>query len=141
MVLRKPFVNALAAKRSAYADLMQKASQAKDEAERRNAELKDRLARLDREVEEIRSQARQQAEQEARALVLAGEQLAEHLQKEAHRIAEAEVAAAKLELQKEVLAQVKSQTAEQILKSLDTAAHHRVVQQGLAQMKSSGGRV
>ena len=139
MVLRKPLVNALASKRSAYAELMQKASQAKEEAERRNAELKERLARLDREVDEIRSQARQQAEQEAQSMVLAGEQLAAHLQKEARRIADAEVAAAKLELQREVLAQVKAQTAEQIMKNLDLAAHHRVVQQGLAQLKSTGG--
>ena len=138
IVLRKSFVNALASKRSAYAELLLKANLAKEEAELQNSELKSRLSKLDREIDEIRTQAIHQAEQEAKALVRGAEQLAEHIEKEARRIAEAEVASAKLALQKEVLEQVRIHTAEHIKKNLDGAAHLRVNRQGLVELKSPG---
>lgn len=140
IMLKKPFLSALAAKRQSYADLLEKASLAKEEAERRNLELKQRLARLDQEVADIRSKARQQAEEEAKALVTSAEQLAEHLKREAKRIAEAEIAAAKVALQQEILQQVKVQTAEHIQKNLDEQAHHRVIKQGLNQIIPSQAR-
>lgn len=140
IMLRKPFLNALAAKRKNYAELLERANVAREEAERRNQELKTRLARLDQEVADIRNKARQQAEEEARALVTSAEQLAEHLKREAKRIADAEVAAARVALQAEILEQVKVQTAEHIQRNLDEQAHHRVIKQGLTQITPSQAR-
>ncbi|WP_141736712.1 ATP synthase F0 subunit B [Oligoflexus tunisiensis] len=131
LMLRGPVRNALAAKRNAYEDLVRKASAAKEEAEKRNLELKDRLVKLDREVEEIRVKAQTQAEQEARQVVANAEALAEHLKREARRIAEAEIAAAREELQRDIIEQVKIQTIEQLRASLDDNRQHQVVQQGL----------
>ncbi|HYX35041.1 MAG TPA: ATP synthase F0 subunit B [Oligoflexus sp.] len=130
-MLKGPIRNALAAKRNAYEDLVRKASAAKEEAEKRNLELKERLVQLDREVEEIRIKAQAQAEQEARQVVASAESLAEHLKREARRIAEAEVAAAKVELQRDIIEQVKLQTIEQLRANLDDNRQHQVVQQGL----------
>ncbi len=130
-MLKGPIRNALSAKRNAYEDLVRKASAAKEEAEKRNLELKDRLVQLDREVEEIRVKAQAQAEQEARQVIASAESLAEHLKKEARRIAAAEVAAAKVDLQREIIEQVKLQTVEQLRANLDDSRHHQVVQQGL----------
>ncbi len=136
LMLRGPIRNALAAKRNAYEDLVKKASAAKEEAEKRNLELKERLAKLDREVEDIRVKAHAQAEQEARQLVASAETLADHLKREARRIAEAEIAAAKENLQREIIEQVKLQTVEQLKAALDDNRQHQVVQQGL---KTLGG--
>ena len=131
LMLRGPIRNALAAKRNAYEDLVRKASAAKEEAEKRNLELKDRLVKLDREVEDIRTKARVQAEQEARQVVASAESLAEHLKREARRIAETEIAVAKENLQREIIEQVKIQTVEQLKAALDDTRQHQVVQQSL----------
>jgi len=131
LMLRGPIRNALSAKRNAYDELVKKASAAKEEAEKRNLELKDRLVKLDREVEEIRLKAQAQAEMEARQVVASAESLAEHLKREARRIAEAEIASAKEGLQREIIEQVKLQTVEQLRASLDDNRQHQVVQQGL----------
>jgi F-type H+-transporting ATPase subunit b len=131
LLFKGPIRNALSAKRLAYDDLVKKASEAKEEAEQRNLELKDRLVRLDREVEEIRVKAQAQAEQEARQVIASAEALAEHLKREARRIAEAEIAAAKEGLQREIIEQVKLQTVEQLRASLDDSRQHQVVQQSL----------
>jgi F-type H+-transporting ATPase subunit b len=82
-------------------------------------------------VEEIRVKAQTQAEEEARQLVANAEALAEHLKREARRIAEAEIAAARDDLQREIIEQVKLQTVEQLRASLDDNRQHQVVQQGL----------
>ncbi len=140
LMLRKPLINALAAKRHNYAELVEKANLARAEAEKRNAELKQRLARLDQEVAAIKATAHQQADEEARAMVSSAEQLAEHLKREAKRIADAEVSAAKIALQKEILELVKVQAAEHIQKNLDSATHHRVIQDGLAHINPSQAR-
>lgn len=131
LMLRGPIRNALSAKRNAYDELVRKASAAKEEAEKRNQELKERLVKLDREVEDIRVKAKAQAEAEARQVVANAETLAEHLRREARRIAEAEIAAAKENLQNEIIEQVKLQTVEQLKAALDDNRQHQVVQQSL----------
>ncbi|HET9238874.1 MAG TPA: ATP synthase F0 subunit B [Oligoflexus sp.] len=136
LMLRGPIRNALSAKRNAYEELVKKASAAKEEAEKRNLELKERLVKLDREVDDIRVKAQAQAEQEARQVVANAEALAEHLKREARRIAEAEIAAAKENLQREIIEQVKLQTVEQLKAALDDNRQHQVVQQSL---KTLGG--
>lgn len=136
LLFKGPIRNALSAKRNAYDELVKKASAAKEEAEQRNLELKDRLVQLDREVEEIRVKAHAQAEQEARQLIASAEALAEHLKREARRIAEAEIAAAKEGLQREIIEQVKRQTVEQLRALLDDSRQHQVVQQSLDTLAS-----
>jgi len=131
MLFKGPIKNGLASKRVAYEDLVKRAMAAKEEAEARNRELKERLVSLDREVDEIKAKARIQAELEAKQLVDSAEHLAEHLKREARRIAEAEIASAKVELQRDIIEQVKRQTVEQLKLSLDDARQHQLVRLGL----------
>lgn len=131
LMLKGPIKNALAAKREAYEDLVRKAKAAKEEAEKRNRELQERLVQLDKEVEAIQVKAKAQAEQEARQVVANAEALAEHLKKEARRIAEAEIAAAKHELQREIIAEVQKATVEQLKAALDDNRQHQVIQKDL----------
>lgn len=134
LMLRGPLRKALAAKRDAYEDLVKKATAAKEEAERKNVELNERLSKLDREIESIRVKARVQAEEEARQVVANAEALAEHLKREARRIADAEVAAAKHELQREIMEQVKLQTVDQLKAALNESRQHQVIQQSLGSL-------
>ncbi len=131
MMFKRPIKNGLASKRVAYEELVKRAMAAKEEAEARNQELKERLVSLDKEIEEIKLKARIQAEMEAKQLIDSAEHLAEHLKREARRIAETEVASAKAELQRDIIEQVKRQTVEQLKLSLDDARQHQVVQLGL----------
>ncbi len=130
-MLKKPFVGAIAAKREAFNELMKKAGAAKEEAEKRNQELKRRLDQLDQEVDQIKKQSKDQAEQEAQAILQNAQQLAEHLKKEAKRIAEAEVSAAKATLQQEIIKQVYALSISEIQKTLDEGKQQKIVQSGL----------
>ncbi len=137
-ILRKPFVGAIAAKRESFNELVKKASAAKLEAEKRNQELKNRLSQLDKEVDEIRKQFKDQAELEAKAIIQNAEQLAEHLRKEAKRIADAEVAAARSAIEQEILKQVHKVAVAEIQKGLDQGKQAKVIKQGLGALDSVG---
>jgi F0F1-type ATP synthase membrane subunit b/b' len=133
-ILRKPLLNGLAAKREAYMGLLERANKAKTEAEAKQRELDQKLKDLEREVEQIKGEVRQQAEVDAKAIVVSAQTLAEHLKKEAKRIAEAEVAAAKEDVQREILQQVRKSAAEEIQRTLDDGRQHQVVKKGLAEL-------
>ncbi|MCX6129512.1 MAG: ATP synthase F0 subunit B [Proteobacteria bacterium] len=134
LMLRGPIKKALFAKREAYLDLVKKAGIAKDEAFKRQHELKDRLSQLDKEIEGLRTQAKIQAEQEAKVLIANAEQLAEHMKREARRIAEAELASAKSELRQEIIKQVRQETIVQLQQSLDASRQHQLVQLSVASL-------
>ncbi|GEM_PF-3229365 len=134
LLFKKPILTILAARRQSFNERVQKANEAKEEAERRHQELQARLAQLDQEIASLTSKGRAAADLEAQAIQSSAEQLAEHLRREARRIAEAEVAAAKVELQREILVQVKAHTIDQVEKSLDAGRHQKVVKQSLASL-------
>lgn len=135
-ILRKPILSGLAARRESYVGLLERANKAKTEAEAKQRELDQKLKDLDRQVEQIKGEVRQQAEADAQAILSSAQNLAEHLKREAKRIAEAEVAAAKEEVQKEILLQVRKNAAEEIQRSLDDSRQHQVVKKGLAELSN-----
>lgn len=133
-MFRRPIKNALSAKRDSYQTLVKKASLAKEEAEARQRDLQLRLANIDQEIGELRQQAKIQAGIDAKTLISNAEKLAEHLQREAHRIAAAEVAAAKVELQHEIMKLVKQQVIDKVQKKLDASRQQLVIHQNLVSL-------
>lgn len=131
LLFRNPIKNALMARKVAYEELLQKAKAAKEEAEARNAELRQRLRSLDDEVNGIRLRAEAQALEEAKAIVTSAEQLALHLKAEAKRIAESEVLAAKQGLREEIIKQVKSETLVQLQAQLSETKQHQVIRSNM----------
>ncbi len=138
-LLKKPLKNALAGKRASYVALMEKANLAKEEADRKHRELDARLKALDGEMAKLRSETKASAEAEAKAILAGAESLAEHLKKEAKRIAEAEVAEAKEAIRRDILAQVKQKTAEELSRTLNDATQHQIVKQGLSTLSQVKG--
>ncbi|RYZ54169.1 MAG: hypothetical protein EOP07_16450 [Proteobacteria bacterium] len=131
LILKKPLQGALTGKREAYLTMLDRANTAKEEAERKQRELEARLKSLDAEMSRIRNEVKEAAEQEAKAILVSAEQLAEHLKREARRIAEAEVTAAKEEIRGEILNLVRQKTAEELARTLDDSRQHKIVQQSL----------
>ena len=126
-VLKGPILGALKSRRESYLALVERSNKAKAEAERQHQELDARLKGLDGELAKMRQDVKDAAEAEAKAIVANAEALAEHLKKEARRIAEAEVTAAKESVRKEILNQVQAQTAEELKRSLDAGRQHKIV--------------
>lgn len=135
-LLKKPLQNALTSKREGYLAIVAKANKAKEEAELRQKELAAQLKQLDSEMSRIRQEVKESAEQEAKAILVSAESLAEHLKKEAHRIAEAEVTAAKEAVRAEILALVRQKTAEELMRTLDEGRQHQIIKQGLGALSS-----
>ena len=135
-LLKKPLQNALTGKRESYLLLLERANQAKAEAEQKQHELEARLKKLDGELSRIRNEVKVAAELEAKAILVSGEHLAEHLKREARRIADAEISAAKEAIRAEILSQVRQKTAEELARTLDDARQHKIVQQSLTALPS-----
>lgn len=137
-ILKKPIVNALANKRENYLSLLDRANKAREEAERKHRELESRLKGLDAELDRMRKEVKTAADQEAAAILSSGGHLAEHLKREAKRIAEAEIATAKEEIRAEILQQVREKTAEELKRTLSDSRQHQIVQQGLKDLPRIG---
>ncbi len=135
---RKPVKAALANRRESYLALLEKANKAKEEAESKHRELDARLKGLDAELQRMRNEVKAAADQEAQAILSSGAALAEHLKREAKRIADAEVTAAKEAIRAEILAEVRQKTAEELKRSLDDNRQHQIVKQSLAGLNSVG---
>lgn len=130
-LLKKPLHNALKSKRDSYLAIVERANQAKAEAEQRQKELALKLSQLDAEMSRMRKDVKESAEQEAKAILVSAEQLAEHLKREAHSIAAAEIAAAKDAVRSEIMALVREKTADELTRSLDERHQHQIIQSSL----------
>lgn len=137
-ILKKPILNALSGKRDSYLVQLDRANAAKEEAERKHRELDARLKGLDAELARMRSEVKAAAEQEAAAIVASGTSLAEHLKREARRIAEAEVATAKEAIREEILAQVRQKTADELKRTLDDGRQHQIIKHALNDVSRVG---
>jgi F-type H+-transporting ATPase subunit b len=139
-LLKKPVVNALAKKRSDYLTLLERANLAREEAERRHRELEVQLKNLDAEMTKMRDEMSSLANQEASAILASGGNLAEHLKREARRIAEAEITASKEAIRAEILQQVREKTAEELRRTLDDSRQHQILRQSLSDLPRIGAR-
>ena len=104
---KKPIQQALDGRRKDFERLMQEAKSAKDAAEAKNNELKQRLAKLDSEISLMKAKAKEAAETEAKAMLARAQRLSEQLKEEAKRMAEAEVKNARDQLRREIVEEVK----------------------------------
>ncbi len=129
---------ALASRRESYLALLERANKAKEEAESKHRELDARVKGLDAELQRMRDQVKSAAEQEAQSILSSGASLAEHLKREAKRIADAEVTAAKEAIRAEILAEVRQKTADELKRSLDDNRQHQIVKQGLNSLNGIG---
>lgn len=137
-IFKKPILNALASKRVNYLAIVERANLAKEEAERKHRELDARLKGLDAELDKMRREVKTAADQEAAAILSSGQALAEHLKREAKRIAEAEIAVAKEEIRSEILEQVRQKTAEELKRTLDDNRQHQIIQTSLKDLPRIG---
>ena len=118
-IFKGPLLGALSGRKQEYVDQLREANKAKEEAEAKHKELSDKLSRLNAEVENIKTKAKSQAEQEAQKIVADAERLAAHLSTEAQRIADTEVAKAKATLRDELLKGVREKVVTKISAELD----------------------
>lgn len=139
-VLKKPIMNALASKRDNYLVMLDRANKAREEAERKHRELDARLKGLDAELSRMRSEVKKAAEDEAATILASGGSLAEHLKREAKRIAEAEVSAAKEAIRAEILEQVRQKTADELKRTLDDNRQHQILKQSLNDLPRIGAK-
>jgi F0F1-type ATP synthase membrane subunit b/b' len=124
---RKPAMAAPQKKRAEYEQILGEATRARDEAQAKLDELNRRKARLDQEITELKTVARQAAENEAAKIVADAERLAAHLKVEARRIADAEVMRARATLQKEIVDAVRGSVVDRVKTEMDEKAHLSMV--------------
>ncbi|NRA65767.1 MAG: ATP synthase F0 subunit B [Pseudobacteriovorax sp.] len=136
--LKKPIVNAIAARKTDYVKLLEVANQSKAEAEAKHKELSDRLAQLDSEMESIKTNIVDQANKEADKLIEDAKRLASHIKTEASRIASSEVELARKEIQDEIIESVHSEVVNQVTSRVTEASHDSIFEKQLQLVKNIG---
>ena len=99
-ILQKPIKHALNARREAIRKQLADAQQERDQAAEKLTQAETMLGRIDQEVENLKRQAREEAELERKRQAASGEQEMERLKGQADRELEAASKAARRELQK-----------------------------------------
>jgi F-type H+-transporting ATPase subunit b len=103
--LRHKIVEFFATRREQFTAALQKAQVAKEHAEKQQADLKERLAKLNNSADENIRNARAEAESLKRQILEEAEALSKMLRAEAQRTAQYEVLRAKAELRRDLLAE------------------------------------
>lgn len=137
-LFKKPLINMMANKKVEFERLVKEANRAKEEAEKKNAELTERLNRMDREIAEMSDKALKDAKERADDMVAKAELLANHLKEEARRMAEAELVRAKKALRAEIIAEAKAQTIKKIQTDLDDKSQANLVHKKITQLETAG---
>ncbi|SFM99045.1 F0F1 ATP synthase subunit B [Thermodesulforhabdus norvegica] len=114
-LLKKPIVNYFTARRRNIQQLLEEMEKRKEEAERKCAEYKAKLALLDQEVEKIVKEYVEQGERERAKIIEAAERQAEYIKQQAQLAIQQEMKAAKEALRAEV-AELTVKAAEDMLK-------------------------
>ena len=126
--LRKPLIAMAQKRRNDYLAAFKSATEAKELAEAKLAELDKRLSGLDQEMELIKSQSIADAKRESDKILAAANQLANHLKQEASRIAEAEVNKARTKLRTEILEQVQKNVQTKIKSEFTEEKQHSYIE-------------
>ncbi len=121
---KEPIANLFRSRREAilneYEDLMAK----KREAEKRYAELQEKLKGLEEEAQRLLEAFREQGEREAERIIAEAKENAERIKKQAELYIQQEMARAKAELQKEV-AEMAVRMAEELIRKNITPEDHK----------------
>ena len=112
---RKPLLDMMAKRRVEFENLVNEADKARRDAEAKSQELQHRLTNLDQEIRRIVDEGRTNAEREAAALVAKANSVAEQIQIEVKRTAEAEVKAARDQLRREIVQQISDNISKRLL--------------------------
>ncbi len=128
-LLKKPIVTYFSSRRENIRKLLEELDQKREEAERRCAEYKAKLAVLDKEAEKILQEYIAQGEQEKAKILEAAERQARYIREQARLAVQQEVKAAKNELREEV-AELTVKAAEDILRQrMDMGDQERLVEE------------
>jgi len=114
-LLKNPITNYFSTRRENIKRLLEEMEQKKEEAERKCAEYKAKLAMLDQEVEKIIQEYVQQGERERAKIIEAAERQAAYIKQQAQLAIQQEVKAAKDALREEV-AELTVKAAEDMLR-------------------------
>jgi len=124
----------IAERRDMVVDALEKAARAKREAESLQAEWKQRLANLDSELEQLRTQARTEIAAERDAILQSARTLAENIARDAQRAAEQELRNARDLLRSEVARQAYELAAAQAPQRLTATDQRRFLDEFLDQV-------
>ena len=133
---RKPARSAALKKHQEFQEAMNAATAAKDEADRRLAELEKRHQQLDQELAAMKAAAQNAAETEAAQIVADARRLGEHLKQEAQRIASAEVEKARFGLRREIVEAVRQKVAEKIQSEVGEREQVALVKKRIADLNT-----
>ncbi len=133
-LLKKPVTNYFRSRRENIQKLLEEMEKQREEAERRCAEYKAKLALLDKETEKILQEYIAQGEREKAKIIEAAERQANYIKQQARLAIQQEVKAAKDELREEV-AELTVKAAEDILRQkMDMGDHERLVEEFLVKV-------
>lgn len=121
-------------RRQGVVTALEKAAIAKREAEDLKRQWSQRLANLDREIEEMRAQAQKQIAVEREQILAASRKLADTIRRDAERAAEQELRNARETLRAEVAAQALRIASRQAPSRIGTADQKRFVDEFIAQV-------
>jgi len=135
-LLSKPIAQAMAARSDAVRTALEEASAGRREAEARLAEFKERAARLEGEIEALRSQAATDMERERALLLEEGKAAAEHVAQHARETIRQEVAKARAELHREASDLAVRLAEEQVRAAVTTDDQRRLTGDYLTQLET-----
>jgi F-type H+-transporting ATPase subunit b len=148
---RKPVRAALVARRASLLRGIEEAGAVRAEAERRLVELDDRLAHIDDRLESIRAEVRGAAEEDRKRILEEASERSSRMEKEAHRLVEAELESARTALKHEIVREAVAAARQQLAAALSTTDESRLAEEHLgdidralgasgASLSSMGGR-
>ncbi|MCX7823133.1 MAG: ATP synthase F0 subunit B [Syntrophobacterales bacterium] len=133
-LLKKPTVTFFKSRQENIQKLLEEMEQKREEAERKCAEYKAKLALLDKEAEKILQEYIAQGEREKAKIIEAAERQANYIKQQARLAIQQEVKAAKDELREEV-AELTVKAAEDILRQrMDMGDQERLVEEFLVKV-------
>ncbi len=124
---KKPILTMVSGRKNEYEKLLKEAQAAKAEALVQKQNLDLRLARLNNEIDEIKTSVRHSAELEAKEMVESSRKLAEHLKAEAERLALAQIKNAEESMRSEIVHLVNAKVAERLRRDLSEDQHHKLI--------------
>ncbi|MGE0171640.1 MAG: hypothetical protein AB7T49_02595 [Oligoflexales bacterium] len=133
---RKPAAEIFKNKKHEYEKIVRDAGEAKRLAEERNSALKVRLENLDKEIQEMRTQAIASAKAQSEEIIARAAQLAKNMEEEAKRRAEAEFLRAKNHLKKDFVEALKATIEEKMTSELNAEKQENLVQNKVKQLSA-----
>jgi F-type H+-transporting ATPase subunit b len=133
---KKPASEIFKSKRLEYEKIVKDAGEAKRVAEEKNRALKVRLENLDKEIQEMRSQALASAKAQSEEIIVRAAQLAKNMEEEAKRRAEAEFLRARNHLRKEFMDTLKGTIEQMTVSDLNAEKQENLVKKKVKQLST-----